>query len=87
LQEGIMPTTLREITILRRLNHENVIRLLDVVQGSVEENSQQQQLPIQSIIGSRIMLVLEFVEMDLKQFLSQQTEALPMKLVKVGLVH
>lgn len=73
-----MPTTLREITILRRLNHENIIRLLDVVQGSVEDISQ-------AVNGSKIMLVLEFVEMDLKQFLSQHSEALPMRLVKVAI--
>ena len=50
--EGIPSTALREITILRELNHPNIVRLLDVV-----------------LNNSKLYLLFEFIECDLRKFL------------------
>ena len=63
--EGIPPTTVREISILKELNHPNVVRLNEVV------NSQ-----------GKITLVFEYLDKDLKSFLSKQSHSLDPLLIK-----
>ena len=50
--EGIPSTALREITILRELNHPNIVKLIDVV-----------------LHNSKLYLLFEFIECDLRKFL------------------
>jgi len=52
--DGVPSTALREISILKELDHPNIVRLLDV------EHSQQPQ---------RLYLVFEWLEQDLKKYM------------------
>jgi len=64
--EGIPSTALREISLLRGLNHPNIVPLLDII---LEHN--------------KIILVFEFMQQDLKQFLENlQDKNLPLDMVK-----
>jgi serine/threonine protein kinase len=66
--EGIQPTTLREISLLRELQHPNIVLLNDVIQDH-ERN---------------IQLVFEFSDQDLKKIIdgSRQTGGIPPDQVK-----
>ncbi|KAG7966987.1 hypothetical protein I3843_08G076600 [Carya illinoinensis] len=73
-EEGVPPTTLREVSILRMLSHDpHVVRLIDVKQGQNKE-------------GKTILyLVFEYMETDLKKFIRsfrQTGESIPAKTVK-----
>ncbi len=48
--EGVPSTTIREISVLREINHENVVKLKDVI-----------------MCPSKMYLVFEYLEMDLKK--------------------
>ncbi|CAG8719238.1 5046_t:CDS:2, partial [Gigaspora rosea] len=59
-KEGIPPTSLREISLLKECTkHENIVKLLDIVN---QEN--------------KLFLVFEFLTMDLKRFIHSSKEAL-----------
>ena len=58
--EGIPCTTLREIAVLRRLHHPNIVELVDVVH-------QQERAQEQGTVNGRIYLIFEFVDEDLKK--------------------
>lgn len=61
--EGVPSTALREISVLRALRHEGVVRLLDVVAGGAA--------------GARaLFLVFECMAMDLKRLLERAGGAL-----------
>ncbi|PIA56955.1 hypothetical protein AQUCO_00700959v1 [Aquilegia coerulea] len=73
-EEGVPPTTLREISILRMLSMDpSVVRLLDVKQGQNKE-------------GKTILyLVFEYMEADLKKFMRSfraNGETIPTQTVK-----
>ena len=53
--EGIPSTALREISLLRELDHPGVVKLLDVIQGGVN--------------GNKLYLVFELVNIDIKKYL------------------
>lgn len=51
--EGIPSTAIREISLLKELNHSNIINLKDVIHGD----------------GKKIVLVFEYCEWDLKKII------------------
>jgi serine/threonine protein kinase len=72
--QGIPPTVLREIAILRQLgneDHPNVIKLLDVVHGLFED---QQKL--------YLYLVFEYCDCDLAHYLHHHMSPLPERIVR-----
>jgi serine/threonine protein kinase len=64
-EEGIPPTSIREVSILKELNHPNVVALKEVI------NSE-----------SKLTIVLEFLNVDLKRYLDQQRTGLSSALIK-----
>ena len=66
--EGIPSTVLREISLIKGIDHPNIVELKDVI-----------------IEASKIYLVFEFVERDLKMFIDDilPTVFLENKLIKV----
>ncbi|KAJ0085961.1 hypothetical protein Patl1_09325 [Pistacia atlantica] len=72
--EGVPPTTLREVSILRMLSRDpHVVRLLDVKQGQNKEGK------------TVLYLVFEYMDTDLKKFIRsfrQTGEIIPAKTVK-----
>lgn len=56
--EGIPSTALREISLLRELDHPGVVKLLDVIQGGVN--------------GNKLYLVFELVNIDIKKYLDRK---------------
>ena len=52
--EGIPSTAIREISLLKELNHPNIVKLTEVIHSN-----------------KKLILVFEFVDMDLKKFFSQ----------------
>lgn len=55
-EEGVPCTAIREISLLKELRHENIVKLLDVVHSE-----------------RKLTLVFEFLEMDLKAFMDEQS--------------
>lgn len=66
--EGIPATALREISILRQLQHPNVVQLVDVV---MEE--------------TKLHLIFEYLDQDLKQLLNKRRVGLPPLTLKLYL--
>lgn len=52
--EGIPSTAIREISLLKELNHPNIVKLHEVIHSN-----------------KKLVLVFEYVDMDLKKFFSQ----------------
>ncbi|KXZ52035.1 CDKG1 protein [Gonium pectorale] len=67
LEYGLSDSTIREISSLRELQHENIVRLKDI---------------IATVSGSHVHLVLEYLHCDLRQFLDQRVEASDMGRIK-----
>lgn len=63
--EGIPPTSIREIALLKELDHVNIVRLMDVLHYK-----------------NRIYLVFEFIDFDLKKYLTASKTPLNSLLVK-----
>ncbi|KAL1471948.1 hypothetical protein MTO96_023417 [Rhipicephalus appendiculatus] len=57
-EEGVPATTIREVTLLRELTHDNIVRLVDVVMTA----------------SKAIHLVFEYITMDLGKHLDTQPE-------------
>jgi serine/threonine protein kinase len=64
--DGISPSTVREITLLMQLNHENVVKLLNVVMDK-----------------ERMSLVFELLDTDLKKYMDNRAEPLPLETIRV----
>ena len=65
--EGIPSTALREISLLRELDHPGIVRLLDIVHGND---------------GTKLYLVLEYFNIDLKKHLDKTGGPMPVCKVK-----
>lgn len=55
--EGIPSTAIREISLLKELQHPNVVRLHDVIHSN-----------------KKLVLVFEFVDLDLKKFITSNKD-------------
>lgn len=69
-EEGMPSTAMREISILRELNHPAIVSLLDVIYKPAEK---------------KLFLIFEFVELDLKKFLRSNKNSLTEQQIKVVL--
>eukprot|EP00330_Aristerostoma_sp_ATCC50986_P000806 CAMPEP_0114591976 /NCGR_PEP_ID=MMETSP0125-20121206/13921_1 /TAXON_ID=485358 ORGANISM="Aristerostoma sp., Strain ATCC 50986" /NCGR_SAMPLE_ID=MMETSP0125 /ASSEMBLY_ACC=CAM_ASM_000245 /LENGTH=304 /DNA_ID=CAMNT_0001790395 /DNA_START=48 /DNA_END=962 /DNA_ORIENTATION=- len=63
--EGIPSTAIREIALLKELQHPNIVRIHDVIHTN-----------------KKLILVFEYVEYDLKKFLSSFEKGIDLKIVK-----
>ncbi|KAI8873995.1 Pkinase-domain-containing protein [Ramicandelaber brevisporus] len=64
--EGVPSTSIREISLLRELKHENIVRLMDIISAE-----------------SKLYLVFEFLDMDLKKYMDRVGNAgIPPRQVK-----
>ncbi|KAH8926661.1 Pkinase-domain-containing protein [Atractiella rhizophila] len=63
-EEGVPSTAIREISLLKEMKHENVVRLLDLVYAD-----------------TKLYLVFEFLDTDLKRFMDKQPDRLTPQLV------
>eukprot|EP00126_Sphaerothecum_destruens_P001375 Sdes_comp14216_c0_seq1m3428 len=63
--EGVPSTAIREISLLKELKHDNIVRLLDVIHQE-----------------SKLFLVFEFLDQDLKRFLDSRPSGLSSMEVK-----
>ena len=61
--EGIPSTALREIALLRELDHNGIVKLLDVLHGAD---------------GKKLYLIIEFFNIDLKKHLDKTGHAMPL---------
>jgi len=64
--EGLPSTAMREISLLKELSHPNVIRLKD---ADIDSNS-------------KLFMIFEYAECDLKKFLNRQKKVLPQEMIK-----
>jgi cyclin-dependent kinase 1 len=60
--EGVSPTTLREISILKKLNHANIVSLLDVCMNAGTK---------------KLYLVFEYLDFDLKTYIDSLPKEVP----------
>mmetsp|Transcript_33035 Transcript_33035/g.58189 ORF Transcript_33035/g.58189 Transcript_33035/m.58189 type:complete len:303 (+) Transcript_33035:161-1069(+) len=63
--EGVPPTAIREISLLKELPHPNVVLLKDILHTE-----------------TKLWLIFEFIEQDLKRYLESRSEMLPTQSVK-----
>lgn len=61
--DGVPSTALREISLLRELSHDNIVRLLDVEHASAP--------------SQRLYLVFEWVDQDLKRYMDEVSRSSP----------
>jgi len=66
-EEGMPSTAMREISILKELNHTNIVLLRDVIYVPSEK---------------KLNIIFEFVEQDLKKFLNQNKHNLTPNIIK-----
>ena len=65
--EGMPSTAMREIAILRELDHPNIVRLIDVIYNPA---------------GKQLSLIFEYLEYDMKKFMKTLSNYLPSETVK-----
>ena len=77
--EGMPSTAMREIAILRELDHPNIVRLIDVIYNPA---------------GKQLSLIFEYLEYDMKKFMKTLSNYLPPETIKSftkqlleGIVH
>lgn len=63
--EGVPSTAIREISLLKELKHDNIVRLLDIVH-----------------MDAKLYLIFEFLDLDLKKYMSSQSFGLNKALIK-----
>lgn len=66
-EEGMPSTAMREISILKELNHQNIVLLKDVIYVPADK---------------KLNIIFEFVEQDLKKFLNQNKHNLTPHIIK-----
>ncbi|KAG2445351.1 hypothetical protein HYH02_008816 [Chlamydomonas schloesseri] len=67
IENGLSDSTIREISTLRELQHDNIVRLKDI---------------IATVNGSHVHLVLEFLDCDLRHYLDTHAEASDINRIK-----
>lgn len=65
--EGIPPTAIREMSILRELAHNNIIHLCDLIYEFKKR---------------KLYLIFEYMDFDLRKFIDSQTAAIPVHLIR-----
>jgi serine/threonine protein kinase len=65
--EGLPSTALREIAVLKELNHGGIVKLLDILHGSD---------------GQKLFMVFEYFNIDLRIYLDRKRVGLPLENVK-----
>jgi serine/threonine protein kinase len=65
--EGLPSTALREIAVLKELNHEGIVKLIDILHGRD---------------GQKLFMVFEYFNIDLRIYLDRKRIALPLENVK-----
>lgn len=65
--EGMPSTAMREIAILRELEHPNIVRLMDVIYNPG---------------GKQLSLIFEYLEFDMKKYMKSLTHNLPSEIVR-----
>lgn len=68
VDHGLSDSTIREISALRELRHDNIVKLKDI---------------ITTVNGSNVHLVLECLDCDLRHYLDTSTEASDLRRIKV----
>jgi len=66
--EGVPSTTIREIALLKGLQHVNIVNLMDILHVPTSK---------------KLYMVFEFLDMDLKKFLDNVKKTVPIDVVKV----
>lgn len=66
-EEGMPSTAMREISILKELNHVNIVSLKDVIYVPADK---------------RLYIIFEYLEMDLKKYLNQNKHSLTPMIIK-----
>ena len=62
--EGVPSTALREISLLKEIDHPGIVELLDVLQGGVN--------------GNKLYLVFELFNTDIKKYLDRKGVPMPL---------
>jgi serine/threonine protein kinase len=65
--EGLPTTSLREIAVLKELDHEGIVKLIDILHGKD---------------GCKLIMVFEYFNIDLRIYLDRKRMALPLENVK-----
>lgn len=65
--EGLPSTALREIAVLKELNHDGIVKLVDILHGKD---------------GSKLFMVFEYFNIDLRIYMDRKRVALPLENVK-----
>ena len=65
--EGLPSTALREIAVLKELNHDGIVKLLDILHGRD---------------GQKLFMVFEYFNIDLRIYMDRKRVALPLENVK-----
>ena len=65
--EGLPSTALREIGVLKELNHDGIVKLVDVLHGRN---------------GSKLIMVFEYFNIDLKMYMERKKVGIPLENVK-----
>lgn len=68
--QGIPPTTVREVAILKEINHKNIVKLEDVIFGLQNEGKPE------------LFLIFEAMEYDLKSLIKQYQGKVPYELTR-----
>lgn len=87
-QEGVPCTAIREISLLKELNHENIVKCVLSFFSFIHITCFQCRLLLRlyEIIHDpdELTLVFEYCDLDLKKYLDQNGGTLPIPQIKVG---
>jgi len=66
--EGIPSTALREISLLKELDHPGIVKLLEILHGGKD--------------GNKLYLIFEYFNMDIKKYLDKKGGPMSLQRVK-----
>ena len=67
VDEGLPSTALREIGVLKELDHDGIVKLIDVLHGKS---------------GRKLIMVFEYFNIDLKMYMARKKVGIPLQNVK-----